>query len=173
MKRAFFLTALMMGVAAISTFAQQPLPVPPPPPASPQPRLKQPMSDEQRGLLEQRLDAQWSRMTLEGKQHVMRLHRALAEMPPDERRFIHDRIERFLNMTPAERARLQQNRQRWEQMTPEQRQLAREEFRKRRQEFEQQGRRNSAGEESPNNAPPPPVDNSGAPASPPPPPSAP
>ena len=55
MKRLFFLTALMMGAVAISTFAQQPSPLPPPPPASPQPRLKQPMSDEQRALIEQRL----------------------------------------------------------------------------------------------------------------------
>ena len=77
-------------------------------------------------------------MTLEGKTQLMRLHRGLAEMPPDERKFIHDRIERFLNMTPAERARLQQNRKKWEQMTPEERQRAREEFRNRRQEFEQQ-----------------------------------
>ena len=64
------------------------------------------MTDEQRALAEQRLDARWSRMSLEGKTQLMRLHRALAEMPPDERKFIHDRIERFLNMTPAERDQL-------------------------------------------------------------------
>jgi hypothetical protein len=112
------------------------------------------MTEQQRAVLEQRLDAQWSRMSLEGKQHMMRLHRALTEMPPDERKFIHDRVERFLNMTPAERARLQQNKQRWEQMTPEQRQQAREEFRRRRQEFEQKSNREQTGGEPQGNPPP-------------------
>jgi hypothetical protein len=112
------------------------------------------MTEQQRALLEQRLDAQWSRMSLEGKQHVMRLHRALTEMPPDERKFIHDRVERFLNMTPAERARLQQNKQSWEQMTPEQRQQAREEFRRRRQEFEQKWSREHTVVEPQGNPPP-------------------
>jgi hypothetical protein len=130
------------------------------------------MTDEQRALAEQRLDARWSRMTLEGKTQLMRLHRALAEMPPDERKFIHDRIERFLSMTPAERAQLQQNRKRWEQMTPAERQRAREEFRSRQPEFEQQWRRNHPGEEAPAN-PPPPAESNATPAPPPPPPATP
>ena len=103
-------------------------------------------------------------MSLEGKTQLMRLHRALAEMPPDERKFIHDRIERFLSMTPAERAQLQQNKKRWEQMTPAERQRAREEFRSRQQEFEQQWRRNHPGEAAPAN-PPPPAENNGTPGS--------
>jgi len=123
---------LLIGLAITAAQAQQTVP---PPPSSPPPpptvdltkhRQKPPMTDEQRALLEQRLDAQWSRMTLEGKQNVLRLHRALTQMPPDERKFIHDRIERFLNMTPAERQRLRQNTLRWEQMTPEQRTYVRQ-----------------------------------------------
>jgi spore cortex formation protein SpoVR/YcgB (stage V sporulation) len=74
-------------------------------------------------------------------------------MPPEERKFVHDRIERFLTMSPAEREKLKQNRQKWEQMTPEERQKAREEFRKHRQEFDQQWRRAHPGEDpTPNSA---------------------
>jgi hypothetical protein len=175
MKRFLFLTALMFGMAIMGAYAQQqPAPPPPPPPTVDQtkPRQKPPMTDEQRALAEQRLDARWSQLSLEGKTQLMRLHRALAEMPPEERKFVHDRIERFLNMTPAERAQLQQNRTKWEQMTPTERQRAREEFRKRRQEFEQQWRRNHLNGEPPANLPPPAEDN-GTATSPPPPPSTP
>jgi DNA repair exonuclease SbcCD ATPase subunit len=167
MKRFLFLMGLLVGMAVASARAQQQPSAPPPPPPTvdqAKPRQKLPLTEEQRALAEQRLDAKWSRMTLEGKTQLMRLHRALAEMPPDERKFIHDRIERFLNMTTAERARLQQNRKKWEQMTPEERQRAREEFRNRRQEFEQQWRRNHPGEESQAN-PLPPAENNGTPTS--------
>ena len=128
MRRSFLLASLMIGLALSAVFAQQESPTQPPGDAA-KPRAK--------GLPdEQHLDAQWSKLPVEAKAKLLRLHRALAEMPPDQRKFIHDRIERFLNMSPAERERLQQNRQKWEQMSPEQRQKAREEFRKRRQEIE-------------------------------------
>src|ERR1700685_2941640 len=109
------------------------------------------MTEEQRAQLEQRLNDTWSKMPVEAKSRLMRLHRALTEMPPDERKFIHDRIERFLNMSQAEREQLKQNRQKWEQMTPEERQKAREEFRKHRQEFEQQWDRGHPGESAATN----------------------
>jgi hypothetical protein len=176
MKRFLFLTTLLLGVAIIDARAQQspPPPPPPPPPTVDQtkPRQRPPLTDEQRAQAEQRLDARWNQLSLQGKTQLMRLHRALAEMPPDERKFIHDRIERFLSMTPAERAQLQQNKKKWEQMTPAERQRAREEFRSRQQEFEQQWHRNHPGEDSQANPPPPP-DNSGTTASPPPPPATP
>ncbi|MGD1017896.1 MAG: DUF3106 domain-containing protein [Verrucomicrobiia bacterium] len=173
MKRFLFLTALMIGaVITVARAQQSPLPPPPSPPTVDQSKPRQRlMTEEQRAMAEQRLDANWSRMTLEGKTQLMRLHRALAEMPPEERKFIHDRIERFLNMTPAERAQLQQNRKKWEQMTPAERQRAREEFRNRQQEFEQQWRRNHPGEGSQAN--PPPTEDNGTSAPPPPPPSTP
>ena len=136
MRRILLVTVLVIGVGAFVAQAQQEPTTPSGPPA-PGPKPRQPMTEEQRAQLEQRLDAAWSKMSVEGKTRLMRLHRALAEMPPEERIFIHDRIERFLNMSPAEREKLKQNRQQWEQMSPEQRQSAREEFRKRRQEFEQ------------------------------------
>src|ERR1700684_4259625 len=119
MRRFLLLMGLLAGMVVTSTRAQQPAtPAPPPPPPPPtvdqtKPRQRPLMTDEQRALAEQRLDARWSRMTLEGKAQLMRLHRALAEMPPEERKFIHDRIERFLTMTPAERAQLQQNGRKW------------------------------------------------------------
>jgi len=146
--------ALALGLTLGTVFAQQETPPPPPVPVQPgdqtKPRIRQPMTEEQR---EQRLDAQWSKLPVETKAHLMRLHRALVEMPPDERKFIHDRIERFLNMSPAERERLRQNRLKWDQMSPEERQKAREVFRKRRQEIEEKWNREHPGGESSTNAP--------------------
>lgn len=139
MRRTFLLTALVMGMALTAVFAQQESPSQPPGDAA-KPKAKSPIMDEQR------LDAQWNKLPVETKAKLMHLHHALAEMPPDQRKFIHDRIERFLNMTPAEREKLQQNRQRWEQMTPEQRQKAREEFHKRRQEIEEKWHHEHPGE---------------------------
>lgn len=138
---------------------------------------KPPLTDEQRAQTEQRLNDAWTALPVESKIRLMRLHRALSEMPPDERRFIHDRVERFLNMTSEEREELAKNRQKWEQMTPEERQKAREAFRKRRQEFEEKWRQEHPGEKpppfplhKPKSPPPPPAaDNQGAPQAPPPP----
>jgi hypothetical protein len=133
------LAVLMFGAVISAVFAQQESPSQPPSDAA-KPKVKSPMLDEQH------LDAQWNKLPVETKAKLMRLHRALAEMPPDQRKFIHDRIERFLNMSPAERERLQQNRQKWDQMSPEQRQKAREEFRKSRQEIEEKLQHEHPGE---------------------------
>ncbi|MGA2137935.1 MAG: DUF3106 domain-containing protein [Verrucomicrobiia bacterium] len=174
MRRIFLPTVLVIGMAVFAAQAQQEPsspPVPPPPSVDQtKPKPRQSMTEEQRAELEQRLDATWGKMSLEGKTRLMRLHRALAEMPPDERKFIHDRIERFLNMSPAEREKLKQNKQQWEQMSPEERQSAREEFRKHRQEFEERWRRERPGEEPPTNSAPNPRS---LPPPPPPPPPAP
>ncbi len=161
MRRIFLSTVLAIGTVMVAAQAQQePTSAPPlPPPAVDQTKPKPRPSITE----EQRLDATWGKMSVEGKTRLMRLHRALSEMPPEERKFIHDRIERFLNMSPAERERLNQNRQQWEQMSPEQRQMAREEFRRRRQELEERWSREHPGEEPPTNPSP-------APKSPPPPP---
>jgi Protein of unknown function (DUF3106) len=149
MRRSFLRMLLVIGAVTGTTLAQQPaLPTPSSGDQTNRPRAKSAMTEEQRAQMEQRLNDQWSRMPVEAKSRLMRLHRALSEMPPDERKFVHDRIERFLNMSPAERERLKQNRQQWEQMTPEERQKAREDFRKHRQEFEQQWRRDHPGEDS-------------------------
>jgi len=173
-RRIFLPTVLVIGMAVFAAQAQQEPsspPVPPPPSVDQtKPKPRQSMTEEQRTELEQRLDATWGKMSLEGKTRLMRLHRALAEMPPDERKFIHDRIERFLNMSPAEREKLKQNKQQWEQMSPEERQSAREEFRKHRQEFEERWRRERPGEEPPTNSAPNPRS---LPPPPPPPPPAP
>lgn len=150
MRRFLLLTVLGLSVVAASWAQEEPASPPTPqPPAADQTKSKSRrlLTDEQRAQAEQHLDAQWSKMPVEAKTKLMRLHRALAEMPPDERKFIHERIERFLNMSPAERERLKQNKQKWEQMTPEERQKAREEFRKRRQEFEEKWRRDHPGGE--------------------------
>jgi Spy/CpxP family protein refolding chaperone len=153
MRRNFLLTVLLVGAMTGTAVAQQPpLPTPSSGDQTNRPRAKSAMTEEQRAQMEQRLNEQWSKMPVEAKSRLMRLHRALSEMPPDERRFVHDRIERFLNMSQAEREKLKQNRQKWEQMTPEERQKAREDFRKHRQEFEQRWRRDHPGEDSVTNS---------------------
>jgi hypothetical protein len=152
-RRGFLPTILLIGAAVGTALAQQPPPTPSTADSTNKPRARSVMTEEQRAQQEQRLNESWAKMPVESKSRLMRLHRALSEMPPDERKFVHDRIERFLNMSQAEREKLKQNRQKWEQMTPEERQKAREEFRKHRQEFEQQWRREHPSEDpAPNSA---------------------
>jgi len=101
----------------------------------PKPKREKPvLTDEQRAEMEQKLDQSWSKLPLESKVHLMHLHRALTQMPPDERKFVHERIERFINMSADERKRLMENAKVWHNLTPEQRQKAREDFRKWRQD---------------------------------------
>ena len=140
MKSFHRLGVLLLLATSLTAHAQQP-----PAPNNERP----PMTDEQRAQLEERLNNEWRAMPLEGKVRVMRLHRATHEMAPEDRKFIHDRVERYLNMPPEERERLKQNRQKWEGMTPEQRQQAREKFQQRRKEFEENWRRDHPGEEPP------------------------
>src|SRR5882724_4642935 len=140
MRRIFVLMVLLIGLAVGTALSQQPpLPAPAPTDQTNKPRSKPPLTEEQRAQLEQRLNEQWAKMPVEAKARLIRLHRALSEMPPEERKFVHDRLERFLNMSQAEREKLKQNKQKWEQMTPEERQKAREEFRKRRRSLNNSG----------------------------------
>jgi hypothetical protein len=143
MKRILLLTFAMMAGIAIAFAEEQPV-------RSRPKRDKPPLTDEQRAEMETRANETWAALPVESKMRLMRLHRALTGMPPDERRFIHERVERFLNMTTEEREKVTQLRQKWEQMTPEERQKARDAFRKRRQEFEQKWR-----QEHPDEPPPP------------------
>jgi hypothetical protein len=108
-----------------------------------------PQGDQDRAALEERLNNTWNAMPLEEKARAMRLHRGLRELPPDERKFINERIDHVLKMSPQEREKLRQNYQRWQEMTPEERQRAREEFRKHRKEFEEKWRKEHPGEELP------------------------
>jgi hypothetical protein len=157
MRRSILLKA-SCAVASFVTFAivirgqdQQPTQQPTPPPTQqPAPaRGGVPQSPQDRAALEERLNKAWNSMSLEEKARAMRLHRGLRELPPDERKFINERIDRVLKMSTEQRRQLRQNYQRWQAMTPEQRQQAREEFRKRRQEFEQKWRKEHPGEEPP------------------------
>jgi hypothetical protein len=164
---------LLIGAMVGTAPAQQtPLPAPSTGDSTNKPRAKSAMTEEQRAQVEQRLNEAWAKMPVEAKSRMMRLHRALTEMPPDERKFVHDRIERFLNMSQAEREKLKLNKQKWEQMTPEERQKAREEFRKHSQEFEQQWHREHPGEDPTSNpaneskTPSPPEGNSAPPPAP-------
>jgi len=153
MRRIFVLMVLLIGLAVGTALSQQPpLPAPAPTDQTNKPRSKPPLTEEQRAQLEQRLNEQWAKMPVEAKARLIRLHRALSEMPPEERKFVHDRLERFLNMSQAEREKLKQNKQKWEQMTPEERQKAREECRTRRQEFEQQWHRAHPSEDAASNS---------------------
>lgn len=158
--RRFALYALLVAglTAAATAWAQEQAPpeptVPPPTVDQSKPKTQKPMTDEQRARQEQRLDAQWNKLPVETKMHLMRLHRALAEMPAEQRKFVHDRIERFLTMSPTEREKLTQNHQKWEQMSPEERQRAREEYRKQRQAIEDKLNHEHAGESGTNSVPP-------------------
>jgi hypothetical protein len=122
--------ALILCLAVALAARAQEEPARPPEPK----RARPPLTEEQRAQLEQRLDDTWQKLPLGAKQRLLRLHRALNQMPPEERQFIHDRIERFLTMSPEERDRLRRNRERWNQMSPEQRQEARERYLKWRAE---------------------------------------
>jgi hypothetical protein len=154
-------TAITLSVvlAMATVFAQEP---------APEPKRERPaLTEEQRAQKEQQLDDAWSKLSLEGKLRVMHLHRALTQLPGEERKFIHDRIERFLNMSPEEKQRLKDNADRWKNMTPEQREEARQKFRERRKQFEDKWRQEHPGEEPPpfpprgqKPPPPPPPENS-------------
>jgi len=131
--------------AAVAARGQDAATNTPPPKHSARP----PMTDEQRAQTEERVNDAWNKLSLEAKQRVIRLHHALTQLPPEERKFINDRIKSFLDLSPEERQRIRDNAKRWEAMSPDERQKAREEFRQRRQEFEQKWRAEHPGEEPP------------------------
>ncbi|MCG3147345.1 MAG: hypothetical protein PCFJNLEI_00784 [Verrucomicrobiae bacterium] len=130
-------TLLAAGLITAGVTAQEP------------PAKRPPLSDEQKAQLEQRANDAWNKLPAEAKIQALRFHTALTKMPPEERRFIHERIRRFVEMPPEERQRLRENAKRWESMSPEEREHAREQFRQRRQEFEEKWRREHPGEEPP------------------------
>ena len=135
--------SLLLAFAVVARAQDEP--VRPPEPKRPHP----PLTEEQRADMEQRANDTWSKLPLEAKTRVLRLHRALTQLPPEERQFINERIERFLNMSQEEKQRLKENAERWKNMTLEERQKAREQFRQHRQEFEQKWRQEHPGEEPP------------------------
>ena len=69
------------------------------------------------GRAEQRADEAWSKLSPREKQQVLKLHRGLQAMPPDDRAKIRERIDHFQQMSPAERDQLRQNHERWQKMT--------------------------------------------------------
>ena len=121
---------LCILLAAPGAFAQEPAP-------------------EAKRPTEQQLNDTWNKLPVEDKLRVMHLHRALTQLPEGERKFIHDRIERFLNMSPEEKQRIKDNADRWRNMTPEQREEARQKFRERRKQFEDKWQQEHPGEEPP------------------------
>jgi hypothetical protein len=116
---------------------------------APPKREHQPMTDEQRAQLEQRLNDAWSKLSVREKNQLLRLNRVLREMPPDEQKFIHERIERFMNMPPEERRKMRENAERWKKMTPEEREKARQQYQQKRREFEEKWRKEHPGQEPP------------------------
>lgn len=106
------------------------------PPAKPGWPQRVPTNAEERVALEQQLDQAWTALPVPAKLSFMRSTSALRLMPDDERRFIEERINRFLNMGAEERERLKKNQRRWDKMSPDERQQAREAFAKRQKEFE-------------------------------------
>jgi hypothetical protein len=116
---------------------------------APPKRERQPMTDEQRAQMEQRLNEAWAKMSVREKSQALRLHRTFRELPADEQKFIHERIERFMNMTGEERKKMRENAERWKNMTPEQREHARQQFQQKRREFEEKWRKEHPGQEPP------------------------
>jgi hypothetical protein len=98
---------------------------------------------------EAQLDQKWNSLPAREKAAALRLHQALRQMPPDERKFVQDRIGRFMEMPAEDRRRLKENNDRWKKMTPEEQQQAREQFRQRRKEFEEQWKKEHPGESAP------------------------
>ena len=123
------------------------------PPAAPPTRQSPPAGDESAVDKEARANQTWQRLSLHEKLQLLRLHRALREMDPQDRDFIRERIDRYLRMTPEERRQFKENRQRWQQLSPEEKERARQEYRRRREEFEQRWREKHPGEEPPPSPP--------------------
>lgn len=98
---------------------------------------------------ETQLNQMWTALSPREKAAVLRMNQALRRMPAEERKFIHDRVERFMEMTPEERRKLKENNDRWQKMTDEEKQQAREKYRLRRKEFEEKWRKEHPGEQPP------------------------
>src|SRR5437870_13466082 len=99
-------TLITAGMLTATIYAQEPPPagaVPERP--MPAKRDGAPMTDEQRVVAEKRADEVWSKLQPREKLQLLKLHRALTAMPEEERKFIHDRVERFLNMSPEDRTK--------------------------------------------------------------------
>ena len=118
MKRAI-LTGLAI-LAAVTARAQIATNTPDPQPPA--------MTAEQQAQLALRADEAWKQLPPDAKIRLLNLHKALTGMQPEERRFVHERIERFLNLTPADRERIKKNSERWHTMSPEERERARAQF---------------------------------------------
>ena len=86
------------------------------------------MTADQQAELALRADEAWKQLPPDAKIRLLNLHKALTGMQPEERRFVHERIERFLNLSPADRDRIKKNSDRWHSMSPEERERAREQF---------------------------------------------
>ena len=113
------------------------------------------LTAEQQAELARQADDAWSQLSPEAKSRLLRLHKALTDMPQEDRHFIHERIERFLTMSPEERDRIKKNAERWRAMSPEERDQARKQF--------QQWRKDHPSELTP---PPPPGTTSSEPSKP-------
>jgi len=136
------LRVCMLAVAAsLAVSVGQCAEAPVPPKAAP--------TDADRVQQEKHLDEMWGNLSLEAKTHLMQLHRALRELPSEDRRFIQDRVGKFLEMSAQEREKLKKNKQYWEKMTPEQRERARAQFEQRRRAFEAKWRREHPGQDPP------------------------
>ena len=114
--------------------------------ASPNPTAQ---SGEGQRVDESKLNETWNSLSSHEKAAAIRLHHALRQMPTEERKFIHERIERFMRMSPDERHWLKENNERWQKMSADERHQAREKFLQHRKEFEEKWRKEHPGEEPP------------------------
>ncbi len=98
---------------------------------------------------EAQLNQKWEALSTRDKASALRLYQTLRQMPADERKFVNERIERFMQMSPDERRKLKENNERWKKMPPAERQQAREKYEQRRKEFEEKWRQEHPGQEPP------------------------
>ena len=118
MKRTY-LTGLAM-LAAVTLHAQVTTTTPPHQSAA--------LTEEQKTQLALRADEAWKQLPPDAKIRLLNLHKALTGMAPEERRFVHERIERFLNLSADEREQIKKNSEHWHTMSPEERERARTQF---------------------------------------------
>lgn len=139
MKTARFILVIA-GVVSFSTIAGA---------GEKQASASRPSHGDTSAIDEGKLNEVWNALSPREKAAALRFHHALRQMPAEERRFLHDRVERFMQMSPDERGRLKENNERWQKMSPEERQQARDKFSQRRKEFEEKWKQEHPGEEPP------------------------
>lgn len=101
--------------------------------------------EAERAKRDEEVNAWWANLKPDERHNLMRQQLAFGEMPPEMAKSIRTSIDTFLKMSPEERQVFKDNYARWEQMSIKDRQEARDEFRKKKKEFEDQWKKDYPG----------------------------